>query len=358
MRAALQALANDAETQVIGLIAKPPDAAVAACLVREAAQTGKPCVLALLGAKPWSIPAPTIHYATTLEDAANLAGALARGHPWSVGTAAEFPLGASVAAARAALPSGARMIRALYCGGTLAYEALWLLRQACGKVDSNLDGSLATTGAVGHAVLDLGAEEFTSGRPHPMIDPSVRRQQLLAIAQQPEVAVVLCDVVLGWGAHPDPAGALAEVWQEVQQHVQTAGRHLVGVASVCGTSYDPQGYDRQCQTLREHGFLLAESNAQAVRLATAVVSADRDRVPLRGSAEAALPAVSATEVLSAVDFPTHLPAIFATGPRVINLGLERFATQLIACGVPVVQVDWRPPAGGDVALLRVLESLH
>jgi FdrA protein len=192
-----------------------------------------------------------------------------------------------------------------------------------------------------------------------MIDPAVRHQQLLAIAQQPNVAVVLCDVMLGWGAHPDPAGALVAAWQEAQARAQAVGQCLVGVATVCGTPHDPQGYERQCRVLQEHGFFLAASNAQAVRFAIAVVGGQSIRThtgPLAAVRQVTV--ADSAAVLASAEVPTHLPALFVSGPRVINIGLELFISQLMACGVPVVQVDWRPPAGGDVHLLRMLERLQ
>jgi FdrA protein len=359
MRAALQALAGDTETRVIVLISKPPDAAVAACLAQEAAQLGKPCVLAWLGAAAWSNPAAALYGATTLEEAARLAVALVREEspPSSPGEDIPSQLLPALEIARAALQPVQRTVHALYCGGTLAYEALWLLRRSLGVVHSNLDGPLGTADMAGHVVLDLGAEEFTSGRPHPMLDPGIRRQYLLEAAQRPEVAVVLCDVMLGWGAHADPATALAVAWQEAQ--AQAAGRHLVGIATVCGTPDDPQGYAQQCQVLREHGLLLAESNAQAVRLAAAVVGVQGEVERTGTPAGEALPLSPPTELAGVVpEAPARLPALLATGPRVINLGLELFAANLAACSVPVVHVDWRPPAGGNTHLASVLERLR
>ena len=212
-----------------------------------------------------------------------------------------------------------------------------------------------------HVVLDLGAEEFTQGRPHPMIDPSARRQYLIEAAGNPEVAVVLSDVMLGWGAHADPAGALAAAWQEAQAVARSAGRALVGIAHVCGAPDDPQGFEQQCQILREHGLLLADSNAQAVRLATAILgvhvqdsAAQRLAVGSTATGAAVLP----QEQLPSVSMPARLPELLMAGPRVINLGLELFATQLAAHGVPVVHVDWRPPAGGDTRLASLLERLR
>jgi FdrA protein len=391
MRAALQALASDTDTQVIVLISKPPEAAVAARLARQAAHVGKPCVLAFLGGDPWPTHAATLYSATTLEDAALIAGALVRGEPVSSSPQGVPPhLMPCVEATRATLQPGQQTIRALYCGGTLAYEALWLLRRSLEKVDSNLDGTITSTGRqksatglsalratnsgwstgdqfavrstssgeFGHVVLDLGAEEFTRGRPHPMIDPAGRRQQLLEAARQPEVAVVLCDVILGWGAHHDPAGMLVAAWQEARELARASGRNLVGIATVCGTPDDPQGYTRQCEVVREHGLLLADSNAQAVRLAASVVG---NRAAARHAGppmEATEPAPSYTDEIPAPEVPVDLSALCTTGPRVINLGLELFVAQLAACSVPVVHVDWRPPAGGDERLANLLERLR
>ena len=289
-----------------------------------------------------------------------VAGALAHGEPLPTGEPG-IPvfLTAVLQAACTALQPGQRLVRALYCGGTLAYETLGLLRRVLRTVTSNLDHTLEASQGATNVVLDLGAEEFTQGRPHPMIDPGVRRQHLLEAARNPEVAVVLCDVMLGWGAHPDPAGALATAWQEAQAIAQAAGRGLVGITHVCGAPEDPQGFESQCQALRDQGIILADSNAQAVRLAVAALGA-------HVQASAAQPlAVGREEItalpqdqLASVAIPARLPALFAAGPRVINVGLELFATQLAAHGVPVVHVDWRPPAGGDARLASLLERLR
>jgi FdrA protein len=361
MRAALQALAADAATQVIVLISKPPDVVVSARLAHEAARMGKPCVLAFVGdVAPWPAAGVGLYRATTLEEAAGIATSLARGEaiaPCPQDVPAH--LLQSLGALRAVLQPTQCTLRALYCGGTLAYEALWLLRRALGRVDSNVDGTADISSAGRHVVLDLGAEEFTSGRPHPMLDPAARRQQLLESVTCPDVGVVLCDVILGWGAHPDPGMALATAWQEARELARAADREVIGIATVCGTPDDPQDYERQCRVLREHGFLLADSNAQAVRLAAVAVGA----VPPDGHADLPVESLLVQGDLAAgeatpVEMPVHLTALFREGPRVINLGLEWFATQLTACGVPTVHVDWRPPAAGNTRLASLLEHLR
>jgi FdrA protein len=116
-------------------------------------------------------------------------------------------------------------------------------------------------------VIDLGDDAFTRGRPHPMIDQTLRRERILQEAADPEVAVILFDVVLGYGAHPDPASELAATLEEARSRAAAAGRGLALVGSVCGTAGDPQDLPRQEALLRDAGVLLAESNAQAARLA-------------------------------------------------------------------------------------------
>ncbi len=183
MRAALQALARDADTHVIVLISKPPDPVVAGVLAQEAGASGKPCVLALIGDDRPRPDTPGLHRVTTLEAAALTAAALARGES-PTPTVDPLPphLVVAAATARQTLQPTQRLVHGLYCGGTLAAESLWLLRRTLERVDSNLDGTFIANAAPHHAVLDLGAEEFTSGRPHPMIDPAVRRQHLLRLA--------------------------------------------------------------------------------------------------------------------------------------------------------------------------------
>jgi FdrA protein len=125
-------------------------------------------------------------------------------------------------------------------------------------------------------LLDLGEEEYTQGRPHPMIDPSLRLDMLEQLVGDPDVAVVLVDVVLGYGAHPDPAGVLAPVLTRLH------GSGSQVVAYVLGTTRDPQVYERQVDTLVEAGCMVTETNARAALLAAAIAGRDPGifRLPL------------------------------------------------------------------------------
>ncbi len=266
----LKALAADPGTRVVVLISKPPDPEIAARVLAAAEAAGKPIVVSFLGADPATLRRPNVHPVRTLEDAASLAVALAGGRR-------PDPETGPAAAASAQLAPGQRYVRGLYSGGTFCYEALLLLTEALGRVASNTplepDCRLADVWqSEGHTAIDLGDDVFTRGRPHPMIDQTLRIERIQKEAADPEVAVILFDVVLGYGAHADPAAELGPALREAQAAAGRAGRQVALVGSVCGTAADPQDLGRQEAALRDAGVLLAESNAQAVRIAARIAA--------------------------------------------------------------------------------------
>jgi hypothetical protein len=122
-----------------------------------------------------------------------------------------------------------------------------------------------------HSCIDMGEEEFTEGRPHPMIDPRLRQERLLKEADDPAVAVILLDVVIGYGSHPNPAEALGQSIRAAKTKAKEQGRYLAVVTHICGTAQDPQGLEQQEQILRQTGALVLPTNAQAARVAAAIV---------------------------------------------------------------------------------------
>ena len=272
MLAALDELAADAATRVIVLISKPPAPEVAARVLERARGTGKPVVACFLGAPAAEVRGGTVTAASTLEDAAAMAVALARG---------ERPDPASPALPAFPDPGlrpGQRYIRGLFSGGTFCYEATLLLAEALENVRSNTPVGRAARlpdpwHSSGHALVDLGDDEFTRGRPHPMIDQRLRNERIAREAEDPETAVLLIDVVLGYGAHPDPAREIVPALRAARARAEREGRGLALVGFLCGTEGDPQGLARQEAALREAGVVLAASNAQAARLAANMVSA-------------------------------------------------------------------------------------
>lgn len=175
------------------------------------------------------------------------------------------------------LAPGQRRIRALYTGGTFTYEAEVILGSVLADepIYSNapimnikqLDDSFKSQET---SIVDLGEEEFTSGRPHPMIDPTVRKYRIADEAADPNVAVLLMDFVLGYGSHPDPVGAIINEIGDAKRAAERAGRHLCVVAHVCGTSGDFQGYSQSIDKLEEAGCVVLPTNALAAVAAAAV----------------------------------------------------------------------------------------
>ena len=263
-------LVADPGTAVIVLISKPPAASVAGRVLAAAGAAGKPVVVNFLGGDPAAVKAAGAIPAATFEVAAAIASALASGRPVPTESDAVDPSAAARASTAVdGLAPGQVRIRGLFSGGSLAGEAKLILKSTLGEEQ-----------AATHEILDLGDDEYTVGRPHPMIDPRLRNEHLVSAALDPSTAVILLDVVLGHGANADPAGALASAIEEARAAALAQGRRIVVVASVCGTDEDPQGLKSQESTLAAAGVILAPSNAQAAHIAADI--ADR---AARGAAQ-------------------------------------------------------------------------
>ena len=279
MRMGLAALEADPDTRVIVLVSKPPAEEVGDRILAEAGRSSKPVIVNFLGRDPTDGVGRNVTMARTLEDAARAAASSLGGEEDAGARAAEREkeIGDRVARERARLAPRQRYVRGLFVGGTLADEAMVLLKGTLGTLFSNgpvAGCSRLEEGArsVGHTILDMGADEFTAGRAHPMIDPTLRNLRIAEEARDPEVAVLLIDVVLGYGSHSDPAGEIAGVIAEGRAKAAGEGRHLVVAASVCGTEGDPQGLEGQENALREAGAHVFASNAEACRFSAALVA--------------------------------------------------------------------------------------
>jgi FdrA protein len=161
-----------------------------------------------------------------------------------------------------------KYVRGIFAGGTFCYQAQQVMRDAGLVVYSSapLDGMLRLTDpnrSISHTLVDMGAETFTHGRPHPMIDATLRRKRILAEAQDPQVAVLLLDFILGYNASPNPVGDLLEAIAEAKRIARQRGGFLSVVASVCGTDRDPQNRQTQIRRLEEAGLIVLPSSAKA-----------------------------------------------------------------------------------------------
>jgi succinyl-CoA synthetase alpha subunit len=266
-------LAADVDTAVIVLISKPPAAAVAERILSAARACGKPVVVNFLGADDRALTGDNIYGVRTLEDAARAAVTLAQGKAPPLESAQPFPLTAPLR-----LHSGQRYVRGLYSGGTFCYEATLLLSEALDEVWANTPAGRAQRledvwSSRGHTLVDLGDDVFTRGRPHPMIDHRLRNDRILREAADPQVAVILLDVVLGFGSHPDPAAEIVPTIDSARERAARDGREIAFVGHICGTDGDPQDLRQQTARLSAAGMRLTQSNAQAVRLAQKIVAA-------------------------------------------------------------------------------------
>ncbi|HAP44090.1 MAG: FdrA family protein [Spirochaetes bacterium GWD1_61_31] len=289
---AIKALALDPDTSVIVVVSKPPAPDVAKRVVAALRASGKPAVAHFLGLPP-SPDEGNVAFAANLEECAVLATLLADGrHDLRAARAAlaEGPgddrfrrpslqrIDTLAAAEAARLSPQQKYLRGLYTGGTLADETLFLAHAALGGARSNNQTDPAWQLAdplksVGHTIVDLGDDIFTVGKPHPMIDPAARADRIAQEGADPACAVLLLDVVLGYGSHADPAGACVEAIQTAKAAAAKRGGYLPVVASVTGTRNDPQDFGQQVRTLEAAGVIVMPSNYRAARLAIAIIQA-------------------------------------------------------------------------------------
>ncbi len=273
----LKALQADPATKVIALVSKPPSPAVSEAILDQVAMSDKPAIVGFMGANPDQFQAiPNVAMARTLQEAALLAARAAGAQIDAAAVIAheEAELQAKAQELRAGLKPEQKYLRGLFSGGTLCYEAQVIWREMLkGPVLSNAPLKHANQLAdslhsVRHTCVDLGEEEFTVGRPHPMIDNDLRSRRLLQEARDPEVAVIMLDIVIGYGAHPDPA---SELGLAIRQAKQAAQRELIVVASVTGTEQDPQRLSAQVAALQSAGAVMCDSNAAAAKLTAMIV---------------------------------------------------------------------------------------
>jgi len=331
-RQALQLLQSDPDTKVIVLISKPPNPEVVSVLLKESIAGNKPTVVNFIG-----LPSPTIdnkesnlYFTSSLDETAELAVRLTNS------SGVTKPAKKS----QAKFAESQRYLRGIFSGGTLAQESLFIMRSFLPVIYSNIplkkEYKLPDAWkSQEHTIVDLGEDEFTVGRPHPMIDNSLRIERLKQEAADSEVAIILLDVVLGYGAHPDPAAELAPAISESRASAKKEGRELEFVMIIVGTDEDPQDLESQIKQLKAAGTRV-ETNAGAACTYIAQT----------------LLALTKIEKLPAVN-----AAILKQPVKAINVGLESFAASLSAQNAEVIHVDWKPPAGGNKKLISILERM-
>lgn len=268
MLMAIDALDRDPATRHIVVISKPPEPAVGKLILDRVEQSPKTFTICFLGVDQLEVP----RNASLVGDLRSAAEHALAGK--SIGwTGRPDPL-----ALAARIEPGRERLQGFFSGGTLCAETQVFCKRAGLAVASNvpIPGVEKAGGAradKAHLLLDLGEDEFTVGRPHPMIDPTLRDRMVIDACADANTGVILLDIVIGFGAAANPAGAL------IAQLPPANARMAVMIASVCGTDADPQSYSRQRQELSDAGIVVAPSNAHAAEIAIALVAAIRAKRP-------------------------------------------------------------------------------
>lgn len=274
-------LENDPSTEVILLISKPAGPQTTKKILDRVKQCKKPVIVNLLKGDMNIIRSAGFVGAVIIEDAAYKAVALANGEEAvSIPETYWGDYSEQMAVLERQLRPNQRYIRGLFTGGTLADEAMVILSDIIGDIFSNipLKPELKLPSAsksYKHTIVDLGDDEFTRGRPHPMIDPFPRNERLMQEYADPEVGVILCDVVTGYGSHADPAGELARAVARARDAYPNNNPAVI--AFVCGTEADPQPLSEQVKALEEEGIFVLPSNAEAARTAGRIIKLHENR---------------------------------------------------------------------------------
>ena len=291
MKDCLRLLEKDGETKLIMIIAKTPkERVIKEVMDHVEAETTKPVVACFLGLHPPAARSERVSYAKTLHSAvhgaARLSGGDAEGE-FDANISVTFEdLSKSARNAATSLGRERRFVRGLYSGGTLAHETLLMFRELLGEAYSNTPLSKEfmlsdPNTSRENAVVDLGDEFFTSGRAHPMIDPTLRRLRLVQEAKDHEVAAILLDVVLGYGSSLDPGGSLQGAISDATRSARAQGVGPAVMAHVCGTETDPQSLKAQSEKLSAAGATLFSSNALLAAGAALIVGGDAAESGLR-----------------------------------------------------------------------------
>lgn len=271
----IKALQEDEGTKTIILVSKPPAKKVADKIYEVVKKSEKPIVICFLGGVKDEIEASGAIYAKTTKQAA-LQAVILSGVPEETINKHSLNL-QLIEEVKAKLTPEQKYVRGLFCGGTICSEVAYLVKEEVGEIYSNISkdpkyiiGNLEDS--KGHTFIDFGDDSFTQGRPHPMIDPSLRLERIVKEAKDPEVGVIAIDMILGYGSHMDPVGATLPAIKEAKKIAAEAGRHLEILAFVLGTELDPQVFDDQVERLMAEGVTISSSSENTGLLSRGFIS--------------------------------------------------------------------------------------
>jgi len=272
----LKRLEQDQKTKIIILVSKPPEPIAEKKILDMVEKCSKSVVINFLGEKKTKVENAGALHAETLEMAAMKAVKLYKKTPAVLSSKGKDEILNIANSEATRLAERQKFIRGIFSGGTFAIESSLLIYQQFGRIYSNTTFQRAlrlnnTNRSKGHTCVDLGAGEYTLGKPHPMIEPMMREERILKEAKCPDTAVLLLDCVLGFGVHRNPAGVLSSQIKRAKMIAEKNKRYLPVVVSVCGTDEDPQNRKSQIKKLTEVGVIVMPSNVQATELAISIV---------------------------------------------------------------------------------------
>ncbi|MGI6634639.1 MAG: acyl-CoA synthetase FdrA [Christensenellales bacterium] len=283
MLQSIDILENDPDTTVIVLISKPPAKEVAKKILKKVGQCTKPVVTQFIHCDASLAKAGCAIPSDSFETTAKTAIALSQNETYVPEKEEVRFERLALLAEKEALQMAPcqRYLRGLYCGGSMAEEALIFVERVLGPLYGNIAFTKAYMLKDPHksqsdCVVDIGAETFTLGKPHVAIDPAPRIRRFLQEAKDPETAVILMDFLLGYSLCDDPAGLMVPAIREGIAAAREEGRHLCVIASICGSDLDPQGFESQLHKLLEAGVIVMDNNGQASRLAAAIIQKRRE----------------------------------------------------------------------------------
>ncbi len=335
----LLALDKDPKTKIIVFVSKLPGKETQNKIVSIMENLSKPVVAVFMGDKP-SKDLGNVHFAYTLEEAANIAVSL------DIKEKLIFNDVLLKDFREYKFPKDQRNVKALYSGGTLGLEAAMLISHNLG-LDRDLiheEGYLLKT--PDFTVMDLGDDIYTNGKPHPMIDPENRIKFIKEAAKDPKTAIIILDMVLGFGALLDPALIYVPLIKELREGAKKEGRDLCFIVSICGTKKDPQNLYTQRQKFEEAGALVFYSNNKAVKACLKILDIElkevirEDRFSLK----------------SLNDLSTTIK-LLDKKPFVINIGLKKFYESIKDVRGDVINFNWKPSCLGDLELNKIISSL-
>lgn len=354
-------LENDPATKIIVVISKPPAKKIAEKILERLRRCKKPVVLNFLGYE-FNETINGISNAKLLEDVIPIIMGLLNGETinkdfdfWGNKKTLENELKRNVTK----LNNTQKYIRGLFSGGTLCDEAKHIISEVVGETKSDLPHNMEFNQLISdkglefekmrhHLTLDLGDDMFTIGRPHPMIDLTLRQSMILSAAKDPTTVAILLDVVLGYGSHKNPASELANTIIKAKEIANNNNRFLPVVAYVCGVESDPQSLSESISVLESAGAIVMPTNAQAAKMASLIALKEQT---LNDYKILSMPNVREDNSLD------KNSSLIGEEIEIINIGLKDFYNDLKNNGIKVHDVNWKPSPNINKNLIDKLTNI-